>query len=199
MNQSMTLSCADGSGGSGCSTTAFRIDGGAWVTGTLISLVTDGNHRIDYNSADMAGNREATKTAWCAIDKAAPTVSAGGCASGWSKTNQSVTLNCVDSTSGCAATTYRLDSGALNQYSSPFSLTTDGNHRIDYNSRDAAGNPSAASTAYCAIDKAAPSTSAGGCDPGWHASQQTITFSCTDPSPGSGCASTKYRVTAAAG
>lgn len=57
-----TLSCND-NGGSGCAKTEYRINGGAWITGTSIYINTKGTHTVEYRSTDAAGNVENTRSA----------------------------------------------------------------------------------------------------------------------------------------
>ena len=71
-HQSFTLKLTPLDVGSGVVSTRYRVDGGAWKTGTLITLrlairhkragLSRGSHVIDYYSVDEAGNVEATKT-----------------------------------------------------------------------------------------------------------------------------------------
>lgn len=58
----VNLYCTDGTG-SGCATTQYRLNSGAWQTysGTF-SISSSGTFTIDYNSTDVAGNLETTKT-----------------------------------------------------------------------------------------------------------------------------------------
>lgn len=67
--QNLTLTCNDLT--SGCNSTSYQIDSG--VTNPyvgIITLNTDGNHRIDFNSIDKATNQEITKTSYCYINYA---------------------------------------------------------------------------------------------------------------------------------
>jgi hypothetical protein len=78
---------------------------------------------------------------------------------GWTtETAVTVTLTATDTGSGVAATCYRIDSGAYATYDGPFSVTTDGSHRVDYYSTDIAGNTETVKTGYVNIDTAAPTT-----------------------------------------
>jgi hypothetical protein len=52
------LTATDNAGGSGVAATYYRLDGGAQVTGTSISVTTVGSHTIEFWSADVAGNIE---------------------------------------------------------------------------------------------------------------------------------------------
>lgn len=122
--------------------------------------------------------------------KPATTISKSGTLgdNGWYKTDVTATLSCSDAASGCASTKYRIDAGAWNTYSTPFTITT-GTHTIDYYSTDVAGNIEIQQTGTVKVDKAVPSTTDNS-DTNWHNSDVTITLTCSDAA--SGCASTKY-------
>jgi hypothetical protein len=76
------LSCTDTSG---CALTQYRVDSdstssvsmGAWTTytGAGISITSDGNWAIDYNSTDTHNNRESTHRIYVLVDKSLPTLS----------------------------------------------------------------------------------------------------------------------------
>jgi len=68
----VTLTCNDAT--SGCNTTLYRVDSGAWQVGTSVSINTDGNHTINYYSNDTANNVETTKTTYAALDTSIPSV-----------------------------------------------------------------------------------------------------------------------------
>src|SRR5262249_11277971 len=59
---------------------------------------------------------------------------------GWYTTPVQVTLGAADDASGVASTTYTVDGGPPQTYSSPFTLPTDGTHVVAYSSTDNAGN-----------------------------------------------------------
>lgn len=79
------------------------------------------------------------------------------CIPGWNNSDQTIQLIANDVTGiGVANTQYRLNNGSWQDYTVPIVLTTDLNHRIDYNSIDNAGNVEETKTFYCAIDKTPP-------------------------------------------
>jgi hypothetical protein len=123
-------------------------------------VVPDGNNKIEFFSTDIEDNNEAAKTVYHAYqtpDSDPPVTTSSGCGVGWNNTNQTITLDCDDSAgSGCDTTQYRLNGGEWNNYTIPFTLSTDLNHQIDFNSTDVAGNSETTKTSYCAIDSTAP-------------------------------------------
>ncbi len=95
---------------------------------------------------------------------------------------------------GGAAIYYRIDSsGAYSTYSGSLSISTPGSHKVDYYSVDAAGNAEAPKSGYVNIDETAPTTTQGGADDAWHASDVPLTFTADDHGL-SGVARTEYRI-----
>jgi hypothetical protein len=58
--------------GSGVAGTYYKLDGGAQVSGTAISVTATGTHTIEFWSTDVAGNIEAAKTASFTITAPTP-------------------------------------------------------------------------------------------------------------------------------
>ena len=147
---------------SGKASAQFRVDGGSWedfASDYNVPITLDGNYYIDANITDNANNSLIILNINALLDKTAPTTSFSGCTSDWHNTTQTITLECSDSTSGCNSTAYRIDSGAWQDYSAPFEISTDGNHNIDYNSTDIATNIETTKTSYCAYDATTPTYS----------------------------------------
>jgi hypothetical protein len=98
-----------------------------------------------------------------------------------------------------ALTQYRVDGGSWQTYSVPFTVSGDGQHVVNYQSKDIAGNwESPAKSIPVWIDTVSPGTSAqlSGTpgEDGWYLSQVRVTFSVSDPTPGSGVAVTHCRL-----
>ncbi|MBN3036978.1 MAG: hypothetical protein JW834_00865, partial [Candidatus Diapherotrites archaeon] len=70
----VTLTCADTS--SGCAATNYSMDGGAWsaLNEYNVTISTEGNHTILFNSTDNVGNVEPSNTIWAALDTSDPVV-----------------------------------------------------------------------------------------------------------------------------
>jgi hypothetical protein len=49
---------------SGVAFTEFRLDGGAWQTGTTMTVATDGPHTVDFRTRDQAGNLSSASRAF---------------------------------------------------------------------------------------------------------------------------------------
>jgi hypothetical protein len=74
----VTFSASDNPGGSGVARTEYKLDAGAWTTGTSCTVPApathagDGEHTVSYRSVDAAGNVEAAKSVTVRIDTTAP-------------------------------------------------------------------------------------------------------------------------------
>jgi hypothetical protein len=97
---------------------------------------------------------------------------------GWWRSAVEVTL------SGVGQTLYRVDGGDWQTYTSPFLISGDGIHSVDYYSVDISGNDEEPKSVEIRIDKLPPVTShelsgtAG--DAGWWVSDVTVTLSTAD-------------------
>jgi len=163
----------------------------------IIPIITDGNHRIDFNSTDYAGNNEQIRTNWASLDKVKPSTT-DDANIGWQNENISLNLTCADATSGCYLTQYRIDSnnlagismGAWQTYSSTIPITVDGNYAIDYNSQDYAGLIETTNRVYAQLDKSAP-TILHDAPTAWQNSNVLVTLTPEDGA-GSGAANTYH-------
>jgi len=96
-----------------------------------------------------------------------------------------------DDGSGVALTEYDLDGSGWQTYTAPFTVSADGEHTVQYRSTDVAGNVEAAKSVSFRIDSTPPVVTYTG-NAGSYTVDQTVVIHCTatDPSPGSGVAST---------
>ncbi len=168
---------------SGVSYTRYRVNSGEWLdynSGGI--LFQNGNARIDYYSADNAGNLEEAKSIWVAVDTVGPATSDDHNA-GWQSTDAYVKLSCtpIPGTS-CSATRYMVNQGDWLDYNSTGILVQDGNVRIDYNSTDDLGVAEAMNTVWVAVDKAVPSASISSpaSDATITSSTVSLSYSCSD-------------------
>jgi hypothetical protein len=102
----------------------------------------------------------------------------------------------ADNLSGLATIYYRINGGATLVYSSPFTISVDGNHLVDYWSVDVAGNVSGVGTAVVMIDVSAPltqATSSGTAGTnGWYRSSVQVSLAAADNL--SGVQTTFYKI-----
>ena len=194
----LTFSATDEAGGCGVAKTEYKLDAGAWATGTSLTVSAAGTHTVQYRSTDLAGNVEAEKSCTVKIsgagtDVTPPTTTASGADDAWHTAPVTLTFAATDDAggSGVAKTEYKLDAGA---WATGASLTVSaaGSHTVQYRSTDLAGNVEAAKTCTVKVDLAAPTTAASGADDAWHKSPVKLTFAASDETGGSGAARTEY-------
>jgi hypothetical protein len=120
---------------------------------------------VKWIAVDMRGNVSDVQTARFAVDNTAPVTSATvapAAVNGWYRAPM-VTLTGDDffdaGGSGIDLTKYSLDGGAWTNYVSPFPVTGDGDHTIEYYSTDLAGNVEATATLTLSIDATKPAIS----------------------------------------
>lgn len=174
----VTLTPTD-SGGSGVASTSYALDSGATQTGTSLVVSGDGDHLLEFWSADQVGNIETHQTAHIKLDTTAPSITASAAptpnASGWNNTTVTVTFACADATSPVSCP-------------EPATIATEGASQvIGGTATDGAGNTASAS-ATVSIDTTAPSlsgvptTAPNALD--WYNGDVTITWACSDPLSG---------------
>ncbi|TLM71587.1 MAG: hypothetical protein FDZ70_08840, partial [Actinobacteria bacterium] len=187
----VTLSAADAT--SGVAWTRYRVGSGAVQTYTApFAVSAPGTTTVYFWSADNAGNAETTGTATVRIDTLAPVTTASGVPAGWASAPVTVTLSAADATSGVAWTRYRVGSGAVQTYTAPFAVASEGTTTVYFWSSDNAGNTEATGTATARIDLTDPVTSIGSLSATWTASDALVFLTATDA--GSGVAGIRYRL-----
>ena len=131
----------------------FRIDGGAWAPNSLpFTIPIEGLHRVEYRSADLLGNTEATHAQTLIVDATPPgltaTVGAPSVVAGprtWIRSNTSIALAAADPgtyASGLEGFEVRAWFGGWSPwspYASPFTLTGDGLHYLEARAWDHLG------------------------------------------------------------
>ncbi len=141
--QSVTITFVVTDAGSGPDVTYFRLDGGAWLTGTQYILSAEGQHTLDYYSVDRAGNAESIRSASFKVDRTPPLTAyildgVMGDES-WFRSAVTVTLVPTDAGSGVATTLYRVDGGAW-LTGTVFTIASDGVHTVEFYSVDLINN-----------------------------------------------------------
>jgi thermitase len=170
----------------------YTVDGGSTQTyGSGFIVGGDGAHTVTYYAVDFAGNIETENSVIINIDTTPPvtTEALAGTAglNGWWISDVTVTLSAVDNFSGVAATTYRLDGGAVQNYTGAFVITGDGEHTLQFSSEDLAGNFEDVQEIIIKIDTTPPVIEIS-TDAGQYTRVDLITFTIVayDPMPGSG-------------
>lgn len=183
----------------------YQLDGGPWTLANgILTLNSEGRHKLDYQARDKATNVEATKSFAFGIDKTPPVVTLqpdrAANATGWYTAAVTYTLSVVDPVSGGPQGFYRLNDGPW-QTGAPgapmtFSLAAEGSYRIESYGQDAARNRSTQVAVEAHVDGTAPVTSAAFEDAqgenGWYVGDVTVRLTVQDR--GSGAAATRYRI-----
>ncbi len=150
---------------SGVATTEYRIDNGAWTSYAPFTIAAEGPHTIDYYSKDNVTNTEAFKTLIVIVDNTPPvtTITTGdpkyAAADGrlYVTSASRFTLAATDSLSGIATTEYRIDGGAWTAYA-PFAIPAEGQHTIDYFSKDNVTNAEVFKSLIVIVDNTPPAS-----------------------------------------
>jgi large repetitive protein len=166
---------------SGIAKTEYKIDGGAWTTGTTATVSSDGDHTVLYRSVDNAGNVETDKSVHVKIDTVAPvtTVTSGGeDLALWHNHGVTLTFAATD-LHGVTKTEYKIDAGSWTT-GPAVTVASEGDHTVLYRSTDSVGNVEADKSLHVKIDMSAPLTTVTGADDAWHHAPVTLTFHPTD-------------------
>jgi len=157
----ITLSVDDGMG-VGVDYTQYRIDGGVWTNYTApfdFSIYGEGMYLVEFNSTDLNGNREQTKSMNYIVDDTSPETAIDPVDLAITSSTP-IILTAVDiGGSGLFSIGYRLDGGAWQPYTGSFTFNA-GNHVVEYNATDSSGNiESTKSKSYVVDDTTPPVTS----------------------------------------
>lgn len=105
-----------------------------------LTLVGEGTHTVYAQYQDTLYNTS-TYSDTITVDLTPPATSATGVPTGWTNVAPTITLTAVDGASGVAHKYYRIGpAGATNEYTAPFTVTTEGGVDVYYWSVDAVGN-----------------------------------------------------------
>jgi len=133
-----------------------------------LSIPADGNHYVNIQIDDGTDFITRSSDANFMIDNTKPSVYWDGNVS-WQDTDANVHLTCADgSGSGCFLIQFRKDTdfgssvsfGSWQSYDLNIFYGNDGNHALDWNATDGAGNVGDINTFYVLVDKTTPSLTA---------------------------------------
>ena len=200
----VNLSAVDA--GAGVAGTAYKIDEGDWVSGTQLTVSTEGNHAITYRSTDVLGNVESDQNTTAKIDQTPPSTT-DDAPTGWKRRDVTVRLSATASLSGLtgggARTQYSLSGGAAGTWVTGSTVTIaadrvkhvgDGTRVITYRSIDAAGNIETAKTCTVKIDTRRPTPKAPKASRVRRGTRATLTYRVADVRPGSPTATVKIKI-----
>jgi hypothetical protein len=187
----VTLTAADGTGGSGLGVTRYKIDNAPFQTyGGPFDIAAEGVRVITYFSTDNTGAQETAQFFTVKIDKTAPAVNCGTADGLWHASD--VQINCTSADGGG-----QQKAGLVNASDASFTLTTsvpagteDANASTDSRQVcDNAGNCSTAGpVAGNMVDKKAPTVTAGAARADttpytsgvWVNQNVIVSYNCTD-------------------
>lgn len=193
------LTALDDFGGSGLAKTEYNLDSSGWSEGTLVHVVSHGDHALEYRSIDTSGNVEDVREARFTVeDRVAPTTRVPSLEPSAVVSQTCLVLVATDNYegSGVAHTYYSLDSGPQIE-GTAISGLAEGPHSLDFWSVDNDGNeelPHHRTDLF--VDLSAPESS---CETspapdasGWICCYPEVSLSATDS--GSGTDKTYYNL-----
>ncbi len=195
----VTLTASDAT--SGVTSVAYRIDGGAWTTYVGPFTVDGGDHTVEYNATDAAGNAEEVNSVPLKVDTVKPSIV--------------IVVPAIDSlldsvtitVSGTASDDISVSGVELSTDASSWVLATgtaswsgtltlvEGSNTLYARATDVAGNTETAGITVT-VDTVAPETSLSPAgtlgENGWYTSTVTVTLTASDAT--SGVISVAYRI-----
>jgi cytoskeletal protein CcmA (bactofilin family) len=132
---------------SGVKETRFRINDGPWQAGTILQIITEGNHAIEFYSIDNAGNGEIVKSITVRLDRTKPVteikLTGDQKPDGSYQSNVTVNITAIDNLNGSGINRiyYRIGvEGGYQPYTEPLVITTEGLNEVYAYAVDNAGN-----------------------------------------------------------
>ncbi|MNL91265.1 hypothetical protein D3C81_09960 [compost metagenome] len=174
------------------------------TTSGTITISSQGQSKIEAEVYDNAGNSNTIKSGTYQIDKTAPTVKFNPNSKTWGNANIGVVLSFADTGgSGINQWRYRTTSNNGSTWSSwssyststsnyTVNLTTQGQHKIEVNITDKAGNSTTTSSGVYQIDKTSPTITYNPNSKTWGNASVSVAITPSDTG-GSGVNSWKYR------
>jgi PKD repeat protein len=194
---SISLSATDS--GAGLNKTFYYIDNLPAIEYTAPFTISSGMHTIYYYSIDKLGNIETAKSTVVYVDNMAPITNYSLIGTlgdaGWYKSNVIVNLTSSDDGSGVNKTYYKIGAGNWSEYTTPFTISEEGQTTIYYYSIDKLGNVEANKSITIKIDKTAPTaihSIVGTLVEGKYTTDVTISFTASDAT--SGVKEIRYKV-----
>jgi PKD repeat protein len=198
--KTLTLTATDAT--SGVARIEYQVgDATTWTAyTTALSYSTPGTYVVRYRSVDNAGNTSAVGTSTVVVDQPTPTdttaptttitIAAPTGESDWYTTAPSFTLVGTDDAggSGVASTEYRIGGGAWMPYTTPVTVTGEGDRVIEFRSTDVAGNVEAAKSRTVKVDTVVPTVT------GAVSGEDVMSLTLTATDATSGVARIEYRI-----
>ncbi len=140
-------------GRTGLTQSSFPYTVGQKVTITGVSAIFKDLYQLkprslaDFTIVQPADNEPPTAQA---------SLSASPNAEGWLNQDVQVTVSAQDNSEGKVDSFYSLNDNSFSDYTTPVTVTAEGNHLFSYYAVDAAGNKSSVSSVHVRLDKTAP-------------------------------------------
>ena len=140
--QDVTVTISGSSADSGIACYQYRIDGGAWQTGSVVQITAEGIHTVEARAVSGAGLESDVASTVVKIDKTAPTASYILSPEGWTTESVTITLNPTD-TGGSGLACVMLPTGEAVYEFGNIQLSVAQNGDYHFTLMDNAGNSSA--------------------------------------------------------
>jgi hypothetical protein len=172
----------------------YSVNGGAFQRYTApVTVSEQGTVSVAARATDWSGNVENPPAVTSFMTDSLPpsaSVSKSGTSglNDWYTSPVTISIAASDSGSGVSSVDYRINGGAFQHYTAPFSVSTQGANDITTRTTDKAGNVSISAPISVPIDTSAPSTTislsgTAGLD-GWYRSPVTVSISAVDNASG---------------
>lgn len=142
-------------------TTSTTFPSNGWTTGnngiTVNPPTSTDDHYLHVRATDKAGNVKQFTSSVFKVDRTAPTAPTINAPTEWKNSNVSVTIkDGTDSDSGVSKSQYRIGTGSWQDYSSAFTVSTNGETTVQARTYDKAGNVSSVTNKVIKVDKEKP-------------------------------------------
>jgi len=187
----ITLQATDAT--SGVDELEYRLNNGGTVkvpNGTVVTLPSDGKHRIAHRALDVAGQASAWKVDEVTLDRVAPANTSPAVPTGWQRTALSLPLSGTDALSGVARTEWRVNGKTT--AGATATVTSEGVQTFETRVVDKAGNASPWRSETIRIDRTPPVNTTPAPASPWRNSAYVTTVTGTDTV--SGLATVQYKL-----
>jgi hypothetical protein len=173
-------------GGSGVASVEWKLDGSAVQSTASLVVSGDGTHSLETRITDVAGNTSGWRLDQVKIDSSAPSDSTA-VSGAWIMGNSApVTITGTDDRSGIGTVQWVLDGVSGSSLSASYTLAVSGNgeHTLQTQVIDLAGNASGWSDHVVRIDSDPPSNLTPVIDPAWRSSDVIVRLDGADGGSG---------------
>ena len=193
--------------GAGVERVEYRIDTSPWQIYAPFKVAGEGVHTIYYRASDYLRNASETGSLQVIVDDTPPVTELSISGPRYDSpagilfvsSNTVFTLSATDDLSGVASIEYRIDGGQWTPYA-PFGISVEGEHTIEFRSRDNLGNTEEIKSVKVTVDNSPPSTEISPGEPKFSSpdgrlfvsSKTLFTLSASDYP--AGVARTEYRI-----